>query len=184
MKLPENSLFGVLMRARWWTSALVAIGVFALVRLLLPADLAFFAALPFAVIAAVVVWREIRQPRGARLERRLAAVRAMTWEQFADALETGYRRAGYAVKRVEGPADFELEKGGRVSLLSARRWKAAVTGIEPLRELAAAGEKRGAAECLVAVAGDMSARARAFLAEKGLKTVEGGELVMLARKPR
>jgi len=184
MKLPENSLFGLLMRARWWTSALVAIGVFALARLLLPADLAFFAALPFAVIAVVVAWREIRQPRGARLERRLAALRDMAWEEFAAALESGYRRAGYEVKRIEGPADFELEKGGRISLLSARRWKAAVTGIEPLRELAAAGEKRGAAECLVAVAGDMSARARAFLAEKGLKTVEGSELVMLARKPR
>jgi len=184
VKLPERSLFGMLMRARWWTSALVALGVFALVRLVLPDDLAFFAALPFGVIAVVVAWREIRQPRGERLERRLAALRALAWEEFAAALEAGYRRAGYDVKRVGGAADFELEKDGRVSLLSARRWKAAVTGIEPLRELAAAGEKRGAAECLVAVAGDMSARARAFIAEKGLKTVEGSELVLLARKPR
>lgn len=182
MKLPENSLFGVLMRARWWTSALVALGVFGVARLLLPGNLAFFAALPLGVIACVVGWREIREPRGARLVRRLEALRAMPWEEFAAALEAGYRREGYSVKRIEGAADFELEKAGRVSLLSARRWKAAVTGIEPLRELASAGEKRGAAECLVAVAGDMSERARAFLAEKGLKALEGTELVKRARK--
>jgi hypothetical protein len=30
----------------------------------------------------------------------------------------------------------------------------------------------------------MSDRARAFLAEKGMKTVEGGELVKLTRMPR
>jgi len=184
MKLPENSLFCVLMRARWWTSALVALGVFALARLLLPGDLAFFAALPFGVIACVVAWREIRQPRGARLDRRLEALRAMSWEDFAEALQAGYRRAGYDVKRIEGAADFELEKAGRVSLLSARRWKASMTGVEPLRELAAAGERRGASECLVVMAGGVSDRARAFLTEKGIRTVEGAELVTLARKPR
>jgi hypothetical protein len=59
-----------------------------------------------------------------------------------------------------------------------------VTGVEPLRELAAAGEKRDGVECLVVVAGGMSERARAFAAEKGIKVVEGGELVTLARKPR
>jgi len=184
MKLPKNSLFGILMRARWWTSALVALGVFGLARLLLPADLAFFAALPFAVIACVVAWKEIRHPRGARLERALQALRGLTWEEFADALQAGYRRKGYTVTRISGAADFALEKAGSVSLLSARRWKAAVTGIEPLRELKALGESRGAAECLVAVAGDMSERARAFMAEKGLKAVEGAELVKLAKPAR
>jgi restriction system protein len=180
VKLPENSLFGILMRARWWTSALVALAVFGLARLVLPEGLALFAALPFGVIACVVAWKEIRQPRGARLERALEALCAMSWEDFADALQAGYAREGYVVKRVEGAADFELEKAGQVSLLSARRWKAAVMGVEPLRELAAVGEKRGAT-CLVALAGGMSDRARAFLAEKGMKTVEGGELVKLAR---
>jgi restriction system protein len=184
MKLPENSLFAILMRARWWTSALVTIGVLAVGGLLLPGNLAFFAALPFGVITCVVAWHEIREPRGARLARRLEALRAMPWEQFADALEAGYRHAGYAVKRIEGAADFELEKDGRVSLLSARRWKAAVTGIEPLRELAAAGERRGAAECLIAVAGDMSEKARAFLKDKGLTALEGSELVMRTRRKR
>ena len=111
--------------------------------------------------------------------------------QFVNLVEHKHRITGFistqrlkAVKRIEGAADFELEKDGRVSLLSARRWKAAVTGIEPLRELAAAGERRGAAECLIAVAGDMSEKARAFLKDKGLTALEGSELVMRTRRKR
>lgn len=184
MKLPENSLFGMLMRARWWVSALVALGVFALARLVLPEDLALFAALPFGVIACVVAWREIRRPRGARLDKALTVLRGMAWEEFADALQAAYRKAGFAVKRIEGAADFELEKSGQVSLLSARRWKAAVTGVEPLRELTAARERRGAADCLYASTGGMTDKARAFCAEHKVKVVEGEELVRLLRPAR
>jgi restriction system protein len=35
LTLPENSLFAILLRARWWVSLLVALGVFAVVRLFL-----------------------------------------------------------------------------------------------------------------------------------------------------
>jgi restriction system protein len=184
MKLPENSLFGTLMRARWWVSAVVTLGVFVLARLVLPEGLAFFAALPFGVIACVVAWREIRHPRGARLDKVLAPLREMPWEEFAEALQAGYRNAGFAVKRIEGAADFELEKSGQVTLLSARRWKAAVTGVEPLKDLVAARDRRGAGDCRYASAGGMTAKARMFCAQHGVKIVEGGELVQLARPAR
>jgi restriction system protein len=49
------------------------------------------------------------------------------------ALEQGYRRQGYSVKRMEGAADFELERAGRLSLVAAKRWKASSTGVEPLK---------------------------------------------------
>lgn len=184
MKLPENSLFGILMRARWWVSALVALGVFALARLVLPEGLALFAALPLGVIACVVAWREIRRPRGARLDKALTALREMAWEEFADALQAAYRKAGFAVKRIEGAADFELEKSGQVTLLGARRWKAAVTGVEPLKELAAARDRRGAADCLYASTGGMTDKARAFCAEHKVKVVEGEDLLRLLRPGR
>src|SRR5688500_10482573 len=112
MKLPENSLFGILLRSRWWVSLLVALGVFAVARLFLPEDFAFFTAVPLIVIAAISLWRQLRVPSGARLDAAIGALRAMTWEEFARALEEGYRRKGYVVKRVEGAADFELERAG------------------------------------------------------------------------
>src|SRR5262245_19622248 len=123
MKLPENTLFAVLLRSRWWVSLLVALGVFALIRLFLSEGYAFFGALPFIVIAVVAAWKQFRVPSGARVDATIAALRAMPWEEFALALEQGYRWQGYAVKRVEGAADFELEKAGRLALVAAKRWK-------------------------------------------------------------
>ena len=121
-KMAENSLFAVLLRSQWWWSVLVAAGVFGVVRLFMAWGYALFATSPFIVIALIRAWRQIRVPSGARLEKALATVRAMAWEDFAQALEAGFRREGYAVKRVTGAADFELEKAGRLSLVGARRW--------------------------------------------------------------
>ena len=105
----------------------------------------------------------------------------MAWEDFAQALERGYRAEGYTVQRVQGVADFELEKLGYLTLVSARRWKAARTGVDPIRELAAAGEKREARACHYAVAGELTEQARAFAKQKGVKLVEGAELARLLR---
>ena len=179
LTLPENSLFAILLRSRWWVSLLVALGAFALVRLFLHEGYAFFAALPFIVIAVMALWQQRNVPRGARLEAAIAALRAMTWEEFSRALEQGYRRQGYSVKRVEGAADFELEKAGRLSLVAAKRWKASSTGVEPLKELVAAGEAREAVECVYVLAGEMTQNALGFAKKTKLNWVRGADLVKL-----
>jgi restriction system protein len=180
-KMAENSLFAVLLRAPWYVSVLVSVGVFGLVRLFLPWSYALFGTLPFIVIALIAIWRQLRAPGAKKVAAGLEALRALSWEEFARALEEGFRREGYAVKRVSGAADFELEKAGRLSLVTARRWKAAATGVEPLRELVAAGEKRKAGECVYVVAGEVTANARAFATEKALRLVEGAALTALAK---
>jgi restriction system protein len=180
-KMAENSLFAILLRAPWYVSVLVSLGVFGLVRLFLPWSYALFGTLPFIVIALVAIWRQLRRPSASKVAARLEALRAMGWEEFAGVLEAGFRREGFLVKRVSGAADFELEKAGRLSLVCARRWKAAATGVEPLRELVAAGAKREAGECVYVVAGELTANARAFAAEKALRLVEGAALIALAK---
>ena len=180
-KMAENSLFAILLRAPWYVSVLVSVGVFGLVRLFLPWSYALFGTLPFIVIALIAVWRQLRAPSGKKVAAGLEALRALSWEEFAGVLEDGFRREGYAVKRVSGAADFELQKAGRLSLVSARRWKAAATGVEPLKELVAAGEKREAGECVYVVAGEVTANARSYAAEKALRLVEGAALAALAR---
>jgi restriction system protein len=181
MKLPENTLFSILLRSRWWVSVLVALGTFAAVRAFLETVYAVFAALPFIVIAGVAMWKQRHVLHGARLEAAMEELQAMTWEAFARALEQGYQRQGYTVKRVEGAADFELEKAGRVSLVTAKRWKVSRTGIEPLKELVAAGEARGAAECIVVLAGELSENARKFAEKARIKLVRGADLVRLIK---
>jgi restriction system protein len=181
LKMAENSLFAVLLRAQWWVSVLVALGSFGALRLLLPDLYAAFGSLPFAVIACVAAWKQLRAPSGKKIAAGLEALRAMSWEEFAHALEEGFRRDGYKVKRVQGAADFELEKAGRVSMVCARRWKASVTGVEPLRDLVAAGGKREAGECVYVCAGELSDNAKAFALDKRIRRLEGAELVALAR---
>ena len=180
-KMSENSLFAILMRQDWWVSALAALAVFGAVQHFIEWGYALFATTPFTVITLMVAWKQIRTPSGARVGKALEKIRSMSWDDFAQALETGFRAEGYAVQRVEGAVDFELEKSGRVTLVCARRWKAARTGMEPLKELAAAGEKRSAAECQYAVAGELTAQARAYAKKQGVKLVEGAELARLVR---
>ncbi len=160
-------------------SGLVALGVFVVARLFLDAGYAFFAALPFIVIGAIVFWKQLRVPSGARVEAAIGELRAMPWEAFAGALEAGYRRQGYTVTRVEGAADFELEKAGRLSFVAAKRWKASHTGVEPLKALAAAGEARGAAECVYVLAGEMTRNAQKFAEQSRIKALRGADLVKL-----
>jgi restriction system protein len=134
----KNSLFAVLLRSPWWVSLLVAAGVFALAKSLLSEALApygIFASLPFVVIGCVAGWKQLRAPSAEHVAAALEAIRGLSWDEFAAALEAAFRRDGYAVNRLKLPgADFELTKGARVSVVSCKRWKAMHTGIEPLRD--------------------------------------------------
>jgi len=181
MKLPENSLFAILLRARWWVRLFATLGRVAGWRFFLSVGYAVFAALPFIVIAVMALWKQLRVPSGARLDAAIDALRAMTWEEFARALEQGYRRQGYSVKRVEGAADFELEKAGRLLLVAAKRWKASSTGVEPLKELVAAGEAREAVACEYVLAGEMTQNALGFAKKTRINWVRGADLVKLVR---
>jgi restriction system protein len=179
-KMAENSLFAVLLRSPWWVSVLVAAGVFGAMRYFLPMMYAFAGALPFAVIGCVAGWRQLRAPSAKKVAAALDALRQSSWEEFARGLEAGFKREGYGVKRIEGAADFALERAGRLTLVAAKRWKASRTGVEPLKELVELGQKREAGECWYFCAGDITENARQFARDKAVKVVEGVELVRLA----
>ena len=179
-KLKENSLFAVLLRSPWWVSFVVAAGMFALLRFFLPTPYAAFGTLPFLVIAGIAGWRQLRAPSPRRVAAQLEAMRALSREQFAAALAQGFRRQGYEVSRLGGPqAELELSRAGRVSLVACRRWKASVTGIEPLRELQALAQARDAHECIYVATGEVSAAARAFAAQNRIRVLGGAELATL-----
>jgi restriction system protein len=176
----ENSLFALLLRSRWWISFAVAIGLFLLVRLFIPETYAIVVPIPFVVIGCIAAWRQLRTPGAGRIAARLEALRAMSWREFAAALEAAYQREGYAVRRLDaGAADLELTRDARRTLVSAKRWKVARTGIEPLRELAAAGGAGDSAGRVFIAAGEVTEQARAFAAGNGIRIVEGTELAAL-----
>lgn len=180
LRMHENSLFAVLLRSSWWISVAVAVGLFLAARLFLPDVYAFFVALPFLAIGAIAGWKQLRAPSAGRIADTMESVRAMGWSDFSRALEDAYRRDGYAVNRLSGAeADFELTRGGRVALVSCKRWKVARTGIEPLRELYAAKRAREAHECIYVVAGEITDNARKFAAENNIRLAGGPELARL-----
>jgi restriction system protein len=180
LTLPPNSLFAVLTRSQWWISALLAAGVFGATRLFLPLEIAVFAASPFMVITAYVAWKQLRTPSAGRIAKTLERLTAMPREGFTAALEAGWKREGYEVSRAAGAFDLELRREGKVSLVVCRRWKAERTGVEPLREMHAAGRKREAQELIYVAAGEITAQAQAFAEENKVRLVYGAELARLA----
>ena len=179
LKMHENSLFAVLLRSPWWVSALVAGGIFALIRIWFAPFYAAFAALPFACISGYVAWKQLRAPSEAQVLKKLEKIRAMSAEEFAAALEAGFRREGWTVEKTRGAADYELRQSWRVALVASKRWKAAHAGIEPLRELEALRREKKAEACFYVTTGELSDAARRYALEKNMRIITGMELSKL-----
>ena len=181
-EMHENSLFAVLLRSPWWLSLLIAIAIAAALRVFLPLEFAIFGGLPFLVIACVAGWRQFRRPGAKRIAATLGRARGLSADVFRAELEEGFRRKGYSAKRGEGAADLVITQRGIVTLVGCRRWKAARTGIEPLREFDAATSEQAAHKRLYVAVGEVSDTARAFAAKKGIGLVQEEELARLLAK--
>lgn len=169
LQMHKNSLFAILLRSPWWISLVVAAALFGGLRLVVPALYAGFFALPFVAIGCYAGWKQLRAPSAASIGKKLEAARAMDWKAFASHMEAAFRREGYEVTRLDGEdADFQLERSGTRVLVACKRWKAARTGIEPLRQLKAAARARKVPDCIYVVAGEVTPVAASFAAENGI----------------
>lgn len=184
-KMSQNSIFAVLLRSPWWMSAGVAVLLSAGGFAALPLEYAamgVFAAVPFAVISIMAAYKQLRAPSGARVQAVTETVAAMSWADFSKTVEAGFRRDGCEVERLQTPgADFALSKDGHVAIVSAKRWKAARNGVEPLRELQAVREKRGAREAIYIALGDVSDNALQYAKAQGVSLMTAPELSKLLR---
>jgi restriction system protein len=184
-KMAQNSLFAILLRSHWWISAAIAAVLSLLAWVLLPNDFRIGGALssfPFVVIAVMSAWRRRDLPSAARVEQTSQALGNMAWPAFADLLEQAFRRDGYSVQRRSGSiVDFELERKGRTMLVSAKRWKSARTGLEPLRELQAARDAAEAPDALWIGLGALTDTARPFAAEHRIAVWQITELAQALR---
>lgn len=185
LKMSRNSIFAVLLRSPWWMSAGVALLLCIAGFAALPKDVAafgVFAAVPFAVISIIAAWKQWQRPSDARVQAVAEGAGGMPWPAFADMLAAGFQRDGCEVQRLNLPgADFALSRNGSVAVVSAKRWKAARIGIEPLRELQAAREKRGAREAIFIALGEVSENARQYAASQGVSVMAAAELAKLLR---
>jgi restriction system protein len=183
LEMHKNSLFAILLRSPFWISFGVAAGLFLVARLFLPVEYAAIVPLPFVVVGCMAAWKQLRAPSAGKVARTLERVREMAWTDFAAALEAAWQRDGYAVNRLQGgAADFELVRAGRATLVAAKRWKAARTGLEPLRDLHELRRKREAYDCAYVCAGELTEQARKYAADHNVRLVEGAELAQRLRE--
>jgi restriction system protein len=184
-KMSQNSIFAVLLRSPWWMSAGVAVLLSAGGFAALPQEYAamgVFAAVPFAVIAIMAAYKQLRAPSDTRVQAVATAAAGMSWTDFARTVEAGFRRDGCEVERLQvAGADFALSKDGHVAIVSAKRWKAARVGVEPLRELQAERERRGAREAIYIALGDVSDKALQYARAQGVSLMTAPELTKLLR---
>ena len=180
LKMAQNSLFAILLRSPWWASLGIAVVLALLMRLLLPAEYAvagMLGSFPFVVIAAMAAWRQLRAPSAKQLEAALQRLRTLSQPNLLAEAERAWGALGYAVRRHDGPgADLVLTRAGREELLSLRRWKAASTGVEPLRELHAACERAEAAAGIFVHGGAPSEKAMDFARQHRLRLMPVAEL--------
>jgi restriction system protein len=182
-KMAEKSLFAILLRSPWWISLAIAAGIALVARVALPTEIAgigMMGGFPFFVISVIAAWRQRNVPNASAVERATASVATMGWREFGTALDTAWRAGGWQVTRQETPgSDFLLQKGPVSMLVSARRWKAAKLGVEPLRELHAAMGRAEVSKGLWIGLGEVSPNARTFAKQNGIALMTPAELAAL-----
>lgn len=177
-----RTLFSILLEQPWWISALAGGALFGIAQLAFP-PVAPFVALPFLLLAAYVGFRQMRTVSPGQVDERLAALRDMHWDQFSALITEAYRKQGYVVGAVNKAAyDYTLTQGNRVTLLQCRRWKVNQLGVGPVEELARAVATADAHNGICITAGNISPKAREFIAGKPLALVTGIELAALVGK--
>ena len=185
LKMSQNSLFAILLRSHWWISLVVALFIVLLARLVVPEAYASYAlsfAVPFVVIAAIAAWKQRHVPGEAQVRALVERVSPMGWAEFSALLEDAYRRQGGTVTRVEGGADLLVERSRRLSVVAARRWKAASHGLPALRELVAERERRGAHEALYVALNPLSDKGLFYAREHGVVVVDAAALASLFQR--
>lgn len=175
-KMSEGSLFAVLLRSPWWYSGLIALVIIG-ISLIVPTGqitvMVLSLSLPFLGIAGYAAYKQSQQPSQKRLIEVLEEARSLTPAQIADKIALSYTKERFDSDPFKGnAADLELTRGNRKLLLCSKRFKAANTGIQPLKQLVAAGEKAEATGYLYVTLGEVSENAHIYAIANDIELVQ------------
>jgi restriction system protein len=183
--MASNSLFAVLLRSPWWVSLLIVLAIALASRALLPVPYVPFGIVggfPFLVIGAIAAYRQLLAPGEAEITHTITTLAAMSWGDFSILLEQAYRAESYSVSRFQGDgADLQLVKAGRTTIVSARRWKATIQGVDTVRALAQARSEQDASHCTYVALADLGDNARRFAEKNQVDVLTGIALARLVR---
>ena len=140
-KMSDKSLFAILLRSPWWYSFLIAALLTLLARVFLPeayVAVGMLSAFPSAIIGIMPAWRQRDKPSPESISLALSTLEKMSWKEFSSLMAQAFALQGFSVVRLDSTsADLQLEKFGKTTLVSCKRWKAATLGVEVLKDLKA-----------------------------------------------
>ncbi|MGC1443554.1 MAG: restriction endonuclease [Burkholderiaceae bacterium] len=182
-KMSEGSLFAVLLRSPWWYSALIAVVLIALSLAALGSQYLVFglaAALPFVGISGMAAYRQAQRPSARDVDAIIESAMAMPARDLAARMSAAYEKIGYEVVAFKGSAaDMDLTRGWRRILVCSKRFKAAKTGIEPLKALVDSGKSIEATGFAYLALGQISDNARQFARDNNIEIIDGEGLAAL-----
>ena len=181
-KMAENSLFAILLRSSWWYSAAVGFILIVIASLIARGQYLIIGvslSIPFFGISAFAAYKQFQRPSAKRILEVAAQARKMSAVQVADKIAANYTRERFESEPFKGnAAELQLTRGYRKLLLSSKRFKAANTGIEPLKQLVAAGENAEATGYIYVTLGEVSANARDFARQHDIELVQANEFAV------
>ena len=179
-RMSENSLFAMLLRSPWWYSALFGVVIIAISIALFGGQfviLGLFASLPFLGIAGYTGYKQAQLPSQKRIEEVHTQAQKMTAIQIAKEISASYEDIRFDSDPFKGnAAELELTRGNRKILLCTKRFKVGNTGIEPLKQLVAAGEKIEATAYLYVALGDISSAAQDYAKKNDIELIQAARL--------
>ena len=144
-------------------------------------------ALPFLVLACLSGYRQFQRPGQKRILEVVEEARGMPVKKLAAKIASHYEKQNFDITPFKGnTADLEIERGRHKFLLCCKRFKAANTGIEPLKQLVASGENIEATGYLYVALGTVTENARTFASDNDIELVHAEALAEFfddTRKP-
>ena len=184
--MAENSLFAILMRSRWWISFAICAAVVAISLAVFPKDISPFAALgafPFFIVGCMAFYRQMSAPSPAKLQALQEQASQQSWADFSAQLQAAWQAEGYEVQRLnQNGADLKLARNGQSCIVSARRWKAAAHGQEPLRELLAARARQQADQAIYVAMQPLSESTAAWARQNEIIVLDAKGIALLLSK--
>lgn len=178
--MSQNSLFAILLRSPWWYSALIGFVFIAISLAFFGGQyllLGIFGAIPFFGVAGHVGYKQSKLPSQKRVSEVEAQARGMRSSQIAQKIAQSYTDARFDSEVFKGDAaDLMLIRGNRTYLLCTNRFKVGNTGVEPLKQLVAAGEKAEATGYLYVALGGVSAAAKDYAEQNDVELIQASRL--------
>lgn len=148
-------------------------------------------AVPLILVTGGIVNYCVTRKRKSNYENTVAngqrsALLNLSWREFEELVAEHFKRQGYDVKVIggdgpDGGVDVELRKGGELSLVQCKQWRATKVGVDVVRELYGVMAARGATSGYVVTAATFTKDAQEFVDGRNIRLLTGEQLISQMR---